>query len=134
MGQRLGSRDKVSIVLHPVPLLRRINLFPLTSTYPPPYRLLSFSSSVCCPVLFCCHLACLISYNLHMALRVNGARTAIKYQSYRLISRTEPLRSGMQRAAWCPGGFRLANMKSAGSLVTHFPNSRIVLHPRARTK
>jgi len=35
MGQYLGPRDKVSIVLHPVPLLQRINLFPL---FPPPTR------------------------------------------------------------------------------------------------
>lgn len=39
---------------------------------------------------------------------------AIKYQSY-LISRG-PTRYGMLRAAaWCPGVFRLANMKSAAA-------------------
>lgn len=45
-------------------------------------------------ILFCFVVifARLISYNLHMVLRVNSARararTAIKYQSYRLISRS----------------------------------------------
>lgn len=114
------------------PLLRSLASFSFR-----PLSLISF----CFVVIF----ARLISYNLHMVLRVNGVYVCVRARAYRnkvsIIpshlsgpAKPTPLRSGMLRAAWRPGAFRLANMKSAGSLVTHFPNSRIVLHPRARTK
>lgn len=71
-------------------------------------------------------------------LRARAYRNKVSIIPPHLLDRrgrpTNPLRSGMLRTAWRPSVFRLANMKSASSLVTHFPNSRIVLHPRARTK
>lgn len=142
MGQCLVPGNKVSIVLHlvPGPIARtfhfwQINFFPRPPSPPPP--LSRSSSPFSYPllsrfVLLSSRVSFLVIY-----IRFCGSMArAGDRNKVSIIPHLGPTRryENAARRSVAPRCVPPREYEECGSLVTHFPNSRIVLHPRVHVR